>query len=255
MLTLALVSAEARPRAAAGLAVVGLMFASGCPVSDDYDVDGAREASDGDNPFHPILVGNGTGSGGAGSAGSGASGLAGNGTGAATGAGGTGASGTGASGTGATGGSPVTPPCGSTPPSAPVCPPGCDDCINGVCRISCVGKDACKTHTLGCPDGHACSVDCLGEAACQDAQIECPSSHQCMVVCDGKDACSKVNVSCGAGDCSMSCGAGTACKDSSISCFPGGACSATCSGEAPDMLGCSTACSCQTCGGGSDDDD
>ncbi len=105
-----------------------------------------------------------------------------------------------------TSGSTTAPVCGENPPpDYDSCPEACASCDGDLCRIDCVGLDACKAMTVQCPDGLDCVINCLGEAACADATLGCPSEHGCDLNCEGKDGCKDAVLNCGAGTCEVGC--------------------------------------------------
>ncbi len=160
--------------------------------------------------------------------------------------------GKGVGGTGATGGS-VETGCGAVPSEVAPCPDDDDDactggCADGVCRIRCEGKDACKDATKTCPPGLHCEVSCAGKSACKAATFSCPAEHRCALSCDGDDACADAIVVGAAGPLSVVCGIGkSACDHLAVDCGVG-SCEVSCLAGGPrPQVSCGSACRCQTC--------
>lgn len=125
----------------------------------------------------------------------------------------------------------------------PTCPAECTGgCAEGLCHITCEGKQACKEATVSCPPGVPCQIRCSGEQACEHARLNCRQGSACSVSCDGKQACKTARIECGAGPCDVACADEQACDDSQVKCGPG-ACHVT--GSTGDVA-CDTSCSCTT---------
>lgn len=157
--------------------------------------------------------------------------------------------------TGGTGGSSGNE-CGqAASPSATVCPPECDECVDGTCHIRCDEARNCSGTaqsplSLYCPPGMHCKVSCSSQDNCTSTQLHCSGEYSCDVVCTGRLSCIDLSLGCADGPCSLLCGVeAQVCRDSIVLCGPD-ACQATCEGIVlPSIFGCENSCS-PACGCG-----
>ncbi|MBA3539038.1 MAG: hypothetical protein H0T79_05375 [Deltaproteobacteria bacterium] len=115
------------------------------------------------------------------------------------------------------------------------------ECPDGeLCRVECVGSDACKTGGVDCKKALGCEVICLGSNACQHG-VDCADAPTCKVRCEGTSACQgdgESSVQCRHGSCDVTCEGSTATCQQGIQLDNGATCSSHC---------CDGACGSNTC--------
>lgn len=227
------------PRAMTMAALAAAVTSCSLLVDERLEDDDASPVAEGDGGAPRGSGGPGSGKG----AGAGASTAASGGE--AAGAGGDG----GGAATGATAGSGGSLVCGASPDGEAACPgaPCNGGCFGGVCRVLCVGTDACKDDPIVCPPGLPCAVQCEGKAACKTAQVSCPPGHGCQLTCDGEDACADGRVTAGAGPLEVICSAKKkTCEKLDVHCGAN-LCQASCEGVSAPKLHCNGSCECVGC--------
>ena len=106
-------------------------------------------------------------------------------------------------------------------------------CEDGTCMLSCPGHAGCGS-VVTCPPGVPCRITCTGKEACKT--VSCGEATRCTVLCEGEQAC-KGKVSSMATDTSITCTGKDAC-DTDVTCS-GATCAVTCSST--DGRGCDPA--------------
>jgi len=126
-------------------------------------------------------------------------------------------------------------------------------CEGGVCRIACVGSNACANDRVVCPPGVPCEVNCAGSGACGKG-VDCLAASACKVACTGSNACANDAIDCSGTLCQTDCVGSSACA-SGVRC-DAGSCNVQCKGasacgNAPVL--CEGATCGVRCGSGTDD--
>jgi hypothetical protein len=203
-------------------------MASACTVLVDRELDGFEE----DVPSDEATTRDTSGPAGQGASGTGASGQGGSGA-AATGVG-----------AGGSGGE----RCGTVPePPVDPCPKACSGgCDGAVCRIACLGEQACKELTIACPAGWPCELTC-GKMGCEKATVLCPSDAPCTLRCSAEKACHDARAIATQGVTEVECSSAVdVCKGFEIDCGAN-ACGALCQGASKPKLNCQQSCECAPC--------
>jgi hypothetical protein len=108
--------------------------------------------------------------------------------------------------------------CDGAAVSAGPCPPGCDECYDGVCWRYCT-QGACEKKIMLCPVSWSCRTVCIGKESCREASIICTGAGSCELNCDGYRACYKAEMTCADGPCKATCAAGNeACRQLQVKC-------------------------------------